>query len=53
MNMDVVEDDDAQQRQRAAQQKIVFARLAYSRQVFEASLVRAPGGGGGQEGGKG
>lgn len=32
-----VAEDDAQQR--AAQQKIVFARLAYSRQVFEASLV--------------
>jgi hypothetical protein len=36
MNMDV-EEDDAQQR--AAQQKVVFARLTYSRQVFEASLV--------------
>lgn len=51
MNMDV--EDDAQHR------KIVFARVAYFREVFEASLVRARGerkgeggrveGGGGRE----
>jgi len=42
MNMDV--EDDAQQR------KVVFARVAYSRQVFEASMVRLVKWEGGKEG---